>query len=226
MNAIKYFIGFVAATSLHVFADPATAKDFWRADGRVFIGDKNVRTDLTGVSVGTRVSDGYVIGGFKILEDGQNLPSIAWVSDNGNKIRYWQQTESVQQFFHYQHADYVLLADGRTARYAESEWQSEALQLKPGSIVIGVSASAALVACNPAPLMKSDSSRGSCYVAGGRWSRDINWRSIKPKLCGEQLHAIEFREGGWHRISIDTDDGHLISDMVVGKSATVDCEAL
>lgn len=187
----------------------------WSPDGAVSVDGKSLRVELQSVTTGMADEEGIYLGGYKITGEGENLPYVAFVPISLREARYWPLGSSVREFFRFDGKVHVLGTDGMALVRDSEGWQPTVLRFKPDSVVVSVEPK--LIACNPAPLMKASQVRGSCYALDQSWETEINWRTLRPKICGDVLLAIEQRKGHSLALKVDPATGKVLdTKRIVG----------
>ena len=203
--------------SLSGCAAPALA---WKPDGTVSLGSNKINTHLDNTYASFNTNQGLFLAGFKIDKQGINTPYIAYVNTE-LKLSTWVTNEPVNQFFQYQDKIHAVDMAGFVSIYSIDHWEQQTYALKPLSIV--VYSKEMLIACVPAPLQKTDPNRGQCYSITNNWVADINWRTIKPVVCGEYLTAIEDASPARRALQLNLSTGNIIHTKTVTVSVADVC---
>lgn len=199
-----------AACALALTASAAACKTddlAWQLDGTVSRGGRRLATKLQSVTAAIVADGGVYLGGYQIDSARVNHPHIVFVPSELTNERYWPRENSIQDFFLWKGRVNVLESSGNAFERHEDEWKPSNLQFKPRSVVL---ATETLIACNPGPLQMTSTERGSCYSPTAGWSVELNWRRVRPAICGGHLNAIEVRHGVvWARQLRPTDGVEL-----------------
>lgn len=185
----------VAACALALTASAAACKTddlAWHLDGTVSCGGRRLATKLHSVTAAMVADGGIYLGGYQIDSASVNHPHIVFVPADLANEHYWPRENSIQEFFLWKGRVNVLESSGKAFERHEDDWKPSNLQFKPRSVVV---ATETLIACNPSPLQMTSTERGSCYSPTAGWNVELNWRRIRPAICGGHLNAIEVRRG-------------------------------
>lgn len=167
----------------------SNAEIHWNHDGTVTKDNIQIETDLQNTYTGYVSSNGIFLGGYKIDKSGVNYPHAVFVSNDLSSNIAWERNTEVQHFFSYNNETHLLDNVGNVELFENQAWKETSINLQPNSII--VESSDFIVACKPTPLMKIDTKRGTCYSQENSWEININWRKIKPKMCGAYLIAVD-----------------------------------
>ena len=196
----------------------------WDYDGSVSQGGNRIKTKLDNTYSGLITEQGVFLAGYEIDSQGINHPFAALVQFDLGTVNYWPQTKDIKQFFQYQDNTYMLSSTGQTHLFQHKDWtEDQQLLLKANSIVID--SSPHIIACSPAPLMKTSHLRGSCYSPGNGWEIELSWSLVKPALCGEYLTVIEDRSQTLKAHQINLISGNIVRSIEL-KTAVADACAV
>ncbi len=184
------------------------------------LGEK-VDSELDSISVSLNSENGWLLGGYKEEEDGNNVPYISLVPIDGAKARYWPLTEGyASQLFEREGESYVLLSTGKTLKIESMEISLADFQFKPNSLL--VTDEPELIACTKIGWAKlSSSTIASCYRVDGAWDIDVYWTrmDVPPKVCGGDLKVLvsSDRQRKWEVLVLDQKTGKQLSSKKVDK---------
>lgn len=189
----------------------------WNTDGTVQAQSETVKTGLQNAYTAIETALGIYVAGFKIDDKGANHPVVVFLSQDLKTKRSWPMPGSVTQFFLFKNALHVLTIDGQALQTDGLNWSGVGLAFKRDSFVVWSDDD--LVACNPAPLLMNDKTKGGCYSLFKGWQFDANWREVKPQICNGNLMVLEARAGVWWLRQLDVTSGAVlvsrkISDLV------------
>ena len=201
----------IIITLLLVFSLEALAakRISWKADGTVTVGSNTIKLDMQNVYSGFEYGEGVFIIGFKINENKENKPTVVWVSGKNNKPQYWPFNSILKQTFVFKEKIHLLDMNGTVYSLSENNWNKTPIKLTPKSKVVDVSNG--ILACYPSSPFKASNSIGACYTANGKWSIDVNWREVEPKICAEHLVVLDEKDNKKYLKKYNKITGDLVS---------------
>jgi hypothetical protein len=193
MNAFKMKTH-IAIVLLLVFSLEACAakRISWKTDGTVTVGRNTIKLDMQNVYSGFEYGEGIFIIGFKISDNKENKPTVVWVSGNNSSPQYWSFNSILKQIFIFKEKIHLLDMNGTIYSLSKNNWNKIPIKLTPKSKVVDVSNG--ILACYPSSPFKASNNIGACYMASGKWSIDVNWREVEPKICGEHLVVLDEKD--------------------------------
>ena len=196
----------------------------WKPDGKVIIDNKVIKLKMQNAYNAYKNNNGIYVIGFEIDKDGNNTPTLAWLSGADASPVYWD-FESVLQEIFVLNGDVILLdIDGELYKLDKQEWVKLALKLKVNSRIINTDNG--ILACNPAPLIKATTEYGSCYSVANKWEVKVNWRDTIPRLCGDYLVVVEDNSKGITLKKLSILNGDLVSTKTLQKAPDDICDTL
>lgn len=187
----------------------------WKSNGEVFIGNDTIKLKMQNVYYGYKYKDGAYLIGFEIDKQGNNKPTLAWLSETDNSPLYWSFDNILQQVFILNDMPHLLDMNGGLHQFEKQTWIKSSLKLKDNSRIIYTENT--ILACYPTPLFKSPSSIGGCYTIDGKWEIKVNWRDTLPKVCNEHLVAIDKNKKTLWIRNYSKTSGELLSSSKITK---------
>lgn len=183
---------------------------------------EKIITELDNVNVSLNSRIGWIFGGYKISDNGENLPYLSIVPTDGSATKSWPLGEgNPLQFFHKKDNDYLLLSTGKVVKVVYSGVSNSELEFKPDSLVI--SSEPTLIACTSIGFVRklTASKMSSCYRVDKTWDVELYWTrmDIPPMICEGNLKVLVStdKRRKWEVVVLDQDTGKQISSKVVGK---------
>lgn len=192
----------------------ASSKITWDGNA-VTVGEKKHEIDISLQDVAKEfvLNEKLFITGYQIDSSGINYPSVVWFNDEYSQSFYGRFENDVQDIFEYNSYIYLLDSSGVVFKFSGQEWELSDIKLQQSSYVIYSKDD--IIACQPTSLFKSSKDRGKCYSVMKRWSVDINWTDITPKICGNELKAIgriQKNKTAW-KVDIETGKSLIRKDI-------------
>lgn len=182
---------------------------------------EKVVSELDSVSVSLNSKNGWLLGGYKEEEDGNNKPYISLVPIDGTPDKYWPLSEGyASQFFEREGEYYVLLSTGKVLNVEHAGASEANFQFKPNSLLIRNEPE--LIACTKIGWAKLNSSKiANCYRVDGTWDVDVYWTrmDISPEVCDGDLKVLVSidKRRKWEVIVLDQKTGKQLSSKIVVK---------
>jgi len=178
-------------------------------------------TELDNVNVSLKTKFGWVLGGNKIIDNGENVSYLSIIPIDGTNAKYWPLGEGYSsKLFERKGNYYVLLSTGETLKIERTGLSETDFQLKPNSLIVAIEPN--LVACTTLGIFvrKLSSKMASCYRADGAWDVDVYWPSYlaQPEVCGDKIKVL-VRSGKrkWQVIVLELQTGKQLTSKKVAK---------
>jgi len=181
---------------------------------------KKVSSNLDSVSVSYKSKTDWILGGYIVQSDGNNLPYISVVPIDGEQASYWPLGNADPlQIFERKGRYYVLLSTGKAVKVEHKGLSEADFKFKPNSLILSVEPK--LVACTKIGFLtkRNASKMANCYSVDGSWETDVYWTrmDVAPKVCGDNLKVLVSTDNRqkWEVISLDTTNGKQLSSKKV-----------
>lgn len=222
MNVIKQISGHIrmlllSMALLFVICGSALANSVFVSP----LGSK-LDTELDNVNVSLKTKIGWVLGGNKIIDNGENVSYLSIIPIDGTNAKYWPLGEGYSsKLFERRGNYYVLLSTGKALKVEYSGLSEADFQLKPNSLIVAIEPN--LVACTTLGMVSKlgASKYASCYRADGAWDVDVYWTSfgVPPEVCGDNLKVLVStnKRRNWEVIALDLQTGKQLSSKKIPK---------
>lgn len=182
---------------------------------------KKINTELDSVSVSLNSTLGWILGGYIEERDGNNLPYISLIPNNGTASKIFLLDEGyASQLFEREGKYYVLLSTGKALKINGLGLSLTEFQFKPNSLII--TQEPKLVACTRVGRTKLSSSKiASCYQIDRAWDTDVYWTrmDITPDVCDGNLKVLVGvdKKQNWEVMTLSLETGKELSSKKVIK---------
>jgi hypothetical protein len=182
---------------------------------------ERISTELDSIDTVFSSDNGWLLGGYKVEKNGNNLAFVSFIPSNDTPAAYWPLDEGyASQFFKHNNELYVMSSAGKAMKINASGLSDTDFKVKPKSILIIDEPD--LIACNPRGWAKlSATNIGSCYRLDGTWDIKLSWTDIgfPPKICNGDLSVLVTTNKNRQLdiFVIDTETGALLSTRKIDK---------
>lgn len=182
---------------------------------------ERISTELDSIDIVFSSNNGWLLGGYKVEKNGNNLAFVSFIPSNGDPAAYWPLDEGyASQFFKHKNEFYVMSSAGKVMEINASGLSATDFVVKPKSILIMDEPD--LIACNPRGWAKlSAMNIGSCYRLDGAWDIKLSWTDIgfPPQICNGDLNVLVTtnKNRQLEIFVIDSETGELLSTRKIDK---------
>jgi hypothetical protein len=149
----------------------------------------------------------YLIGAY-IDKNEIHHPRVAKINATLKDPVYWSFDHILEDIFTFKDKLYTSDSKGSVFTLIDSQWRPAAFKFEPESIVVYTDTD--LVACYPAQQIKASPSLGGCYSLSKGWHTQLDWRGVKPEVCGHTLYVLEENYKGNVITQLDLEQGKVL----------------
>ena len=182
-------------------------------------GEKIV-SELDNVNVSLNSEIGWILGGYKISDNGENESYLSIVPIDGTYAKYWSLGEGDPlQLFERKDNYYLLLSTGKALKVEYTGLSESDFQFKPNSLLLEIEPK--LLACTTIGFIRklSASKMANCYRVDGAWEVDVYWTrmDVPPEVCDGDLKVLVStdKRRKWEVIVLDQNTGNQLSSKIV-----------
>lgn len=210
MRKFSYY-GFAALFFLTACQSNADSSIDWNEAGKVVSSlGKELQLEITGIYDHANFSTDSFLAGFKIDEEGNNIPQIARISNDLSKIKYWSFNVIPNDIFPYQKAIQFVTTDGQVYKMEQDSWNLTQLKFPPESLVVYSDEKEDLVICYPASMEKTVVRKSGCRSLKNDWQLDFVWNTKAPKVCHGMLYILEQNHSTNNLKKVDVTSGKVV----------------
>lgn len=167
-------------------------------------------TSLDNAYLSFSTKDAIYYAGFTLEKNGTNQPTLVEVNKADDKKHAWKFDDIIADVFVFNSRISVALDSGVVYSLNTGKWEQSSLELAEGPRIVFSDGKQHLIACTPSSLFKEDTRLGGCESHNPNWKISFSWHDVRPKVCGNLLHAVTWEQKQNQRLVINLESGAVI----------------